>query len=278
MKKNFTSILLLFLVLNVFAQDPIKNFSFENWTSNSNNKQVPADWDYDSVAVEKGVLKKHTSGTHGSTALYLGVYNDANTPGGIASGSVEIRDNITTIPSSLTFDYIVRNNNSFVNGLSVEIFFYGPNGFIEDYDTYIAQSNTTFRSGTVAINKNTVANATSYLILIQYLNIGGSLSEYAVVDNLKFSTSNSNVSVEETIKPIINIYPNPTTRILNYSIPESEVPNKIIVTGVDGKQTHFQPTFTNSIDISILASGIYSVAILNENNETIGSQKVILTK
>ncbi len=279
MKKISTSIAFILLTVSLFAQDPIKNFSFENWVKNANNKDRPADWLYDSIAVEKGVLKKHSSGTNGSTALYLGSYSDANTPGGVASGSVQIRDNISTLPSSLTFDYIVKNNGGFFNGLSVEIYFYDAKGdYIEDYDAYITQNTTSFRNGTIAISKNTIANAKSYLIFIQYINIGGSLNEYAVIDNLKFNTANTNVSVDETTLPSISMYPNPSKGILNYLLPENETAKQITVTGIDGKQTFFEPNFTNTIDISTLAAGIYTVAILNEQNAIIGRNKVVLTK
>lgn len=279
MKKFTACILLLLLVLGVFAQDPIKNFSFENWKTDSNNILVPAEWDYNSEVAKKGAIKKHNSGSQGSSALFLGCYADPNSPGGITSGSVSIRDNITTIPTSLSFDYIVNNNNSFVNALSVEIFFYDDNGFIDDYDAYISQSNATFRSTSIPINKNTIAKATNYLILIQYLNIGGSTTEFGIVDNLKFSTSSGgNTSVKEATISTLNIFPNPTTGIFNYSLEGNEKPSSIIVTSVDGKQSVFEPNFTNSINISTLVSGIYTVSFLNEKNAVIGRNKIVLTK
>lgn len=280
MKQIFTCIALLFLGLGLVAQDPIKNFSFENWEMNTNNKLVPTDWETYDEDLDANALRKHTSGSQGSAAAYLGSYNDGSD---VTGANIFIEGNLTSVPASMSFDYIVQNNtNSFINGLSIDVYFYDANGnYIEDYSwsSEMLKNNATFKNGVLNFNKLDIANAKSYEIDIYYFNFGGNINEYSVIDNIKFSnTPGNNVSVPETSKPAVTVYPNPTTGILNYSYSSNEVVSQIVVTSIDGKQISFEPNFTNSINISALAAGIYSVAIIGENDKVIGTQKVVLTK
>jgi hypothetical protein len=276
MKRIFTSILLLFLSASVFAQDTIKNFSFENWTTDADTNEVPVDWDYNKRAVKEGVLKKHTSGSDGSTSLYLGKY--FKTPGFVEGADVSIEGNLTSIPKYFVFDYIVYYEGLF-SDLVVQVFFYDANDIeIDDYLRKVGNETSSFKRETIILDTNKIANAKSYKLLI-YSAPNGGIADYNIVDNIRFSNyPGTAVGVRETAVSDVNLYPNPTNGIINYTVSNNDAISQVIVTSVSGKQIVFEPNFTNTIDISALASGIYSVSILNENDKVIGTQKVILTK
>ncbi len=281
MKRIFTSMTLLLLSIGVFAQDPIKNFSFENWTTNANNKAVPVDWDTFDEDLDANAVRKHTSGSQGSSALYIGSYNDG---ADVVGADVYTEDNLTSVPASLSFDYIIQNNNnSIINGLIIEVYFYDINDdLIEDYvwNSEMLKNNPAFKSGVLNFNPSVIANAKRYEIDIYYLNFGGTTSEYGVIDNLKFRNTGGNVSVQETANSTINFYPNPATNALHFTTSNNETIDKILVTAVDGRQSTFSSnTFTNNtIDISELANGVYFISAYGTNGRLINNQKVLINK
>lgn len=279
MKKIFTTFTIALFSTFLSAQDPIKNFSFENWVTNANNKLVPADWGTYDEDLNANAVRKHTSGSEGSSAAYIGSYNDGTD---VVGAELYLEDNLTNIPFSISFDYIVQNNNtSSINGLVIFIYFYDKDdNELKNYWWAVdgLKNNTNFKKGFLNFDKDSIANAKSYDIEVFYYNDGGKADEYAIVDNFKFSNTPGNVNVREIIVPTISLYPNPTKGIVNYSLEGNERPSSIIVTSVDGKQTIFEPNFTNSINISTLVSGIYTVSFLDEKNAVIGRNKIVLTK
>jgi hypothetical protein len=281
MKPIFTFIAILFITMGAFAQDPIKNYSFENWSTDTMGKLAPDDWTFNKEFVAKNALKRNSSGTQGSYALFLGSFNNA---GDVEGAEVQINDTIIEVPGSITFDYIVQNNNtSFLNGLSVEFYFYdSTDNFIKDYtwNSGFNSNNSTFRKAELAFAKSVIANAKNYLMRIIYYNIGGSTTEYGVIDNLKFNKTSGNVSVPKTQNNTINFYPNPATATINFTAGGNENINKIIVTAIDGRQTTFaSETFVNNaIDISALANGIYFVTAHSADGTPLHSQKIVVNK
>lgn len=280
MKKNILALLTLISFTTAFAQDPIKNFSFENWSLDGNNKERPDDWAVTAQHVNADAVKKHSSGSEGSTALYVGSFDDAGT---IEGGEAILNGGtLTSVPASLSFDYIVQNISNNLNGVEVTISFTDANGGFLDlvsWESERGKNNASFKSGFINFDKTKIANAARYRIFIIFFNDGGNTDEYAVVDNLKFSnTPGMNVSVSEVKSTTVSLYPNPTSGIINYTLQEETKLSKIVVTSMDGKETVFTPNFTNSINISSLSTGTYTVSFLNEQNAIIGRNKVVLTK
>ncbi|MFX3625731.1 MAG: T9SS type A sorting domain-containing protein [bacterium] len=279
MKKYLTVIALIVLSKSFLAQTPIKNFSFENWTTNSENLLVPSGWETYEEDVESNAVKKFLYGSEGSSALMLGSHVE---DGEVVGSDIYIEDvEISTLPASLSFDYIVQHNNvSKENVFGVDITFYDSNNrIVYDYgwESGILTNNSTFKSATIHFHKDSIVNAVKFDIDIFYDNYHGSIDEYAVVDNIRFNTTKNTQSLFSG-NSSVNIYPNPTTGLLSYMVDEDASVAQVIVTSIDGKQTTFKPNFTNSIDISAFPAGVYSVSFLNEQNAIIGRNKVVLTK
>jgi hypothetical protein len=281
MKPIFTFIAILFITIGAFAQDLIKNYSFENWKTDTLGKLAPQDWVFYKEDVAKNALKRNASGSQGSYALYLGSYI---LDGDVVGAEAEISDTLTEVPASVSFDYIVQNNNtSFFNGLSVEIYFYdSADNYLEDYtwSSGFTQNNSTFKSGEIGFGKAAIATATSYLLRVIYYNLQGTTNEYGVIDNLKFNKPSSNVSVPKTPNNAISFYPNPAANAIYFTNNNNESINKIVVTAIDGRQTTYTAeTFANNtINVSAHTNGVYFVTAYGNNGVALHSQKIVVNK
>lgn len=280
MKKIFTTLSIITISASVFAQDPIENYSFENWITNAKSQLIPTGWYFDSEDIDSNALRKHTSGSHGNAALYLGSYNNSSL--GLVGAEIYLDEFLINIPASLSFDYIVQNNTTkTANGLGVDIFFYDSIGKeIGAYYWGIAnlQNNANFKRGYINFNTDSIAKAKKYELYIYYNNNEGKIDEYAIVDNFKFGNTAANVGINNVLPPAISLYPNPTAGVINYLLPANQTASKITVTGIDGKETTFTPYFANTVDISSLPAGVYTLSFLNEQNIVVGRNKIVLIK
>ena len=282
MKKLFTILLMTIICATVAAQENlIKNFSFETWYNTSTNVLAPAIWSYDEDAWDNGGIERHSSGSDGLSALRLNIHSKS---GQQFSTEVYQRDSLKKTPSSLSFAYNVFNyNHIIVDRLVVAISFYKDSTLIKDYkwsSHFASNTDDFFKNVIIKFNKLIIDTANIFQINIKFDDYGGHEDEYALVDNFKFVIDSNSTSIKNfnNHREGIITYPNPTTGILNYSLTNDETVKQVVVTSIDGKQTTFQPTFTNTVDISTLANGIYSVAIIDEDDKIIGTQKVVLTK
>lgn len=283
MKKNlFLLFFGLLAGLQVNAQDPIKNYSFENWQADTGGKLAPADWMYNKVAIYNDVVKRSSGGSQGSYAVHLGSYNDN---GSITGSTVQIYDTLIDTPTSITFDYKVANNtNQFLNGLSVEVYFYdSADNYLGDFDwsSPSLKSNSIFLQGEVTFAKSVVEKAEIYLLKLTYYNLpGGAINEYGVIDNLKFKKyTGPGVGVAETVQPSVKVYPNPASDVLNIEAENTKI-TKVEVYSLDGKK-HEVASLTganDAIDISLLAAGAYFVVAFGDDNQPVLRNKFMVIK
>ena len=283
MKKNlFLLFFSLLLSLQINAQDPIKNYSFENWQADTGGKLAPADWMYNKTAIYHDVVKRSASGSQGSYAVHLGSYNDN---GSIVGSTVEIYDSLIDKPTSITFDYKVANNtNQFLNGLGVDVYFYdSADNYLGDYSwsSPSLKNNSIFLPGEVTFAKSVVDKAKVYLLKLTYYNLpGGAANEYGVIDNLKFKKyTGPGVGVAETEQVNVTVYPNPASDVLNIEAGNTKI-TRVEVYSLDGKK-HEVTSLTEAntaIDISPLANGIYFVAAFGEDNQPLFRNKFTVIK
>lgn len=85
-----------------------------------------------------------------------------------------------------------------------------------------------------------------------------------LIDNFVIETT---LGTDEFSSNAINIFPNPTKGILNYTIINRIVLTAITINDISGKQVYIsENTINNSIDVSNLSSGVYFITFTSENN------------
>ena len=97
------------------------------------------------------------------------------------------------------------------------------------------------------------------------------------IDNIYGSTSNTN-SVSETIKNSIQIYPNPSNGVFNFSSQENDI-KQLIVLDFTGKEVFRKFTNTNNNQINLtqkLSNGSYFVKFIDIDNKFICVKNIII--
>ena len=97
------------------------------------------------------------------------------------------------------------------------------------------------------------------------------------IDNIYGSTSNTN-SVSETIKNSIQIYPNPSRGVFNFSSQENDI-KQLIVLDFTGKEVLRKFTNTNNNQINLtqkLSNGSYFVKFIDIDNKLICVKNIII--
>ncbi len=263
MKKLLLCVLGSLFFLNAYTQvQEIKNFSFENWTSN-NGLLYPDDWTINTAnAIESNAIAGVNNHTDGNYAILFGSCYDNGT---LIGTQVSQYDNLTSSIAGITFDYLVQNNTSSLwNGLSISVYFYAEDGEYLDDFYWSSEQVTNYGNFTQGVfNFTPPANSFQYLLELGYLNVGGSPNEYAIVDNLRFIQGGN--AIEQTIKPELELYPNPVSSSINFNNPLGE--GSAVITDLSGALL-YKATLSasmNSIDLSSLSVGSYILTIESES-------------
>jgi hypothetical protein len=270
MKKISLLLPMVFFTIQSYSQT-IVNGSFENWISRG-NKQAPANWDCDTNSINNGTIKKITGGSVGQFAIHLGT---ASVNGNVEGALIQRFDSLTATPGNLMFDYKVLNNNtSAVNGLYIEIYFFdAKRKNIKDFNITLSNNQSSFAKGELPISFQASEIPKYYNLVISYFNVGGLTNESTVVDNLRFAGANS-VLIKDKVSPI-KIYPNPTKGKLNFDNKPEDKLTSVRLISVTGQEVSYE-VYQNSIDISNLDAGLYSLELFNSDNTLIGREKISL--
>ncbi|MES2779967.1 MAG: T9SS type A sorting domain-containing protein [Bacteroidota bacterium] len=267
MKKHITLILLSVCFTSVFAQYAVRNHSFENWSPNGAH-MWPNQWDaYDSTTTAQlGLVERRSGGSDGSYSLRMNSYQD----GSFVTGAwLEMEDTFPFTPQAFTFDYIVPPGSSFFCALRINLYIYDSVG-----DVIIAPSyNMTTQSASFKnfVQPLTFTGSTpkSYAMDVKFLNINGDLSDYVVVDNIRFLATYTPpppppTGIEEINKHTFGLYPNPANSTLYFSnVPNSAYKWKI--TGVDGRDIQQSVTgnLQEGLDINTIPTGMYIIELFD---------------
>ncbi len=275
MKKTFLLSLVCIFSLTIYAQDLIPNFSFEDWTV---SPALPQNWEVyndSALVVSSNAIQRRTGGSHGNYSLRLNSYQGSPFVRGAA---IETYGTLTTTPKSISFDYFNQTAAFSLSGLYINLYFYdSADEYLIDYSWSPSENNGSavltpsrnylgFPSGTVP---------KYYTLEIKMSNFNGPLSEYCVIDNIKFSNIASGIeeSKESNLKVI---YPNPTKGILGLRNMPSNTSIAHII-GLDGQEILTKEIAENYevIDIAGVADGLYFLRLEDKNGNVIGTQKFI---
>ena len=129
---------------------------------------------------------------------------------------------------------------------------------------YVITINDSYGDGLVSPGRYVLSTPSAYLY-----NVGG-FDGFQVTEPFKVGTGSSTSITNSTINKL-NIYPNPTSDILNIEGLYSSVE----IFDIFGKLV-LSSGYTNSIDVSSLANGIYTLNIINESG--IQNMKITISK
>lgn len=268
MKRKLILILFIIASAKLFSQPVIKNNSFENWGT-FNSKQYPVDWDFDSIDVDKNILKRVSGGSQGSYAVHLG---SANFSGDVLGSRIELYDSLLTTPGGLLFEYkIFNNSNTFLNGVFVEIYFYDKDGdYMKDYSADYHNNVSSFQTG--GVNFSFGAEKPKYYMLsIEYFNFNGSTSEYTIVDNIRFTKPSGSVGSVQI--PEVTFYPNPAKDLIQIANASENNLTKAKIISLDGKVSEFS-IVNSSIDVSTLNNGFYLIELYDGDDHMLKREKI----
>lgn len=253
----------------LLAQPVIKNNSFENW-SDSMGKKYPTNWRCDSFLIQNDHVFRTSPGTHGNYAVHLGSYVYSAQVWGAQIGYY---DTLLSKPGSLMFDYKEFNNNtSFVNGLTVKVYLYdSASDYIDDYAWYSSGNQSSFKGVTLPLPFASEPRPAYVLVTLYYFNYGGATNEYCIVDNLRFQNWVNDIDV----KPVntFRTYPNPAGNKISIDCNEGQEIGKAEIICTDGRIIQVQIT-DNSIDVSSLSQGIYTLVLYNPDGTLFGRNSV----
>jgi len=87
------------------------------------------------------------------------------------------------------------------------------------------------------------------------------------------------LNLEETTKKHFKLYPNPAKDLINLQLDTiSEAPYIIVIRQIDGKLVKFETlTHQNTIDVSLLSNGTYTVTV-SQDNQVIGTQQLVIQR
>lgn len=264
----------LFLILSLsavsaMAQPVIKNYSFENW-SDSMGKKYPTNWECDTFLMKNDIVKRVSPGSQGTYAVHLGSYFFS---GQVWGAQIEYNDTLTSRPGSLLFDYKEFNNNtSFVNGLTVKVYLYDSVGdYLDDFAWYSSGNQSSFKAATLPLPFSSNPRPAYVLINLYYFNYGGATNEYCIVDNLRFQNWVNGID----INPVntFRTYPNPAGNRISIDCNDGQEIGKAELICADGRIIQVQIS-DNSIDVSALSQGIYTLVLYNPDGTLFGRNSV----
>ena len=156
---------------------------------------------------------------------------------------------------------------------------------IESVRGYINFSNPTIPVSNLLAAANTPVNfiaSVKYSVntpRVDLLKITYTTGAYTHVRTYEIGIAGAQTSgVEETNNSDLSVYPNPTTGIFHFTLPESSSLENITykIYDVYGKllESSTVTTNTTTVDLTNYASGVYMIQILDQNT-TLSQQKII---
>ncbi|MHB1277047.1 MAG: hypothetical protein ACYC1Q_01455 [Bacteroidia bacterium] len=273
MKRNLLIIAGALLSIAVQAQPLLKNSSFENW-NNVGGFNYLNDWDQDSSDIQNTYVSRTTTASNGTYGLKIGT--DPNV--GLSGVYVEIFDSLTEIPGSLTFDYMVKNNNSqFANGAYVQIYFYDSTEsylFDIDWQSPSLTNNSTFQKGTIPMGFS--SKPAYFDLYIAYNNALGGSDEYVIFDNFQFTKHIPAGIDEDMTKDEIHVFPNPASTYFMLSV--GQVPKSVDLVAMNGSSVEVQSDAYGRFGIEALQAGVYIVKWTDSDSGTPQITKLVVTK
>lgn len=275
MKRIFTILYLAFTSLTTFAQYSVPNHSFENWIP-AGTSMWPSQWSaYDSVeTAQLGLFERRQGGSEGNYSAKLKTFDD----GGIILGAWLItRDTFAFQPKGFSIDYMIPPNSFTIVSVRINLYFYDTaNELITSRTFDLTTQSSTFQNFTTALSFTTPP--ASYKMDIKYLPVLADLSDYVVVDNVRFLNVTPSVGMNEvTTKHIFSIYPNPSNgnRIYFSNLPTGVSNWKVI--GIEGKtiDKSVSGDFDAGLDISGLKEGIYIVELYNDEGMLVDRDRLV---
>ncbi len=268
MKKPLLLILFSISIHSLFAQYVFPNFSFENWTD------AEADgWNSNNVVSLTTPITQSSDAHSGLSAVKGEVtnYNTWTAPNfGSYSGSLfEINQNYATLNFYYKFNKL--NNDVIVVTAQLNTATGYPAGFILTKITDAAATYTPIAIPITYLPGDSAAAEIGILIGIQDTVLNTATpGSYFIFDDFSLGWFTA-LEVEENIfaNENVNVFSNPATDFISFSVPEKNPSNTISVVDITGKQvvkSFVSKTARTDIPATELADGIYFLTIRNGDN------------
>jgi hypothetical protein len=282
-KNNFLLLSFSFCVLTATAQIP--NFSFENWT-NKGSYEIPTQWGtLNNTTASNNVftVTKASPGSPGS--FYMKI--TSKTIGATVVGGIAVCGELDSInkkaksgfaysaqPASFTGKWqhmIFGTSQGSVKAIltkwNVALNKRDTIGIASKTLTGMAMSWANFTVNFVYFNSDT---PDSCIIELRSSGNAPTDQDYLWVDNLGFTGVATGIDVLNTDNDAIEVYPNPTTSVVNIRSKNSgRVENVILFDILGNKLLELNEIPENGIDISKFTKGNYFVQIKSNTALTI---------
>jgi len=263
--KFLTTLLFLLGALSLIAQIP--NAGFENWSFNGWN-YVPDDWETDNTQLQEPVTQD-LDAYQGDYAMRVTAVPYAL--GKIGEASVSFPNEV--VPPSLDFWVKSSVENGYVE---VRIEFWNEDNLVyfEQWFNTEQISEWTFVSMELEQIEPILTDAN-----IQVTSLVGDLVSGDAEISIDAMGFGQTQSVSDYANYDFSIYPNPAQDYFTFRDEEGRIEFFEIYT-LDGKlirTVQVNNSGNNSVDISSLANGIYSI-VLKQDESTLGTQKLVVSR
>lgn len=282
-KYNLLLLAFSFCVLTATAQIP--NFSFENWT-NKGSYEIPAQWGtLNNTTASDNVftVTKASPGSPGS--FYMKI--TSRTIGAAVVGGIAVCGELDSISKKAKSGFAYSAQPASFTGKWQHMIFGTSQGSVKAILT--KWNNALNKRDTIGIASKTLtgmamswANFTVNFVyfnsdmpdscIIELRSSGNAPADqdYLWVDNLGFTGVATGIDVLNTDNDAIEVYPNPTTSVVNIrSKNSSRVENVILFDILGNKLLELNEIPENGIDISKFTKGNYFVQIKTNTALTI---------
>lgn len=282
-KYNLLLLAFSFCVLTATAQIP--NFSFENWT-NKGSYEIPAQWGtLNNTTANDNVftVTKASPGSPGS--FYMKI--TSRTIGAAVVGGIAVCGELDSISKKAKSGFAYSAQPASFTGKWQHMIFGTSQGSVKAILT--KWNNALNKRDTIGIASKTLtgmamswANFTVNFVyfnsdmpdscIIELRSSGNAPADqdYLWVDNLGFTGVATGIDVLNTDNDAIEVYPNPTTSVVNIrSKNSSRVENVILFDILGNKLLELNEIPENGIDISKFTKGNYFVQIKTNTALTI---------
>ncbi len=282
-KNNFLLLTFSFCVLTATAQIP--NFSFENWT-NKGSYEIPTQWGtLNNTTASDNVftVTKASPGSPGS--FYMKI--TSKTIGATVVGGIAVCGELDSINKKAKSGFAYSAQPASFTGKWQHMIFGTSQGSVK---AILTKWNVALnKRDTIAIASKTLtgmamswANFTVNFVyfnsdtpdscIIELRSSGNAPTDqdYLWVDNLGFTGVATGIDVLNTDNDAIEVYPNPTTSVVNIRSKNSgRVENVILFDILGNKLLELSEIPENGIDISKFTKGNYFVQIKSNTSLTI---------
>lgn len=282
-KYNLLLLAFSFCVLTATAQIP--NFSFENWT-NKGSYEIPVQWGTLNNSTANDNVFTVTKASPGSPgSFYMKI--TSRTIGAAVVGGIAVCGELDSISKKAKSGFAYSAQPASFTGKWQHMIFGTSQGSVKAILT--KWNNALNKRDTIGIASKTLtgmamswANFTVNFVyfnsdmpdscIIELRSSGSAPTDqdYLWVDNLGFTGVATGIDVLNTDNDAIEVYPNPTTSVVNIrSKNSSRVENVILFDILGNKLLELNEIPENGIDISKFTKGNYFVQIKTKTALTI---------